>query len=85
MKRSIARVALITLIGATIVFAMQFAVSRANTQQPERIVAKKPWPMEPVKVVSVKTKKKANVEIGKAFVEDDDWFFCQYIFLTYLS
>ena len=29
--------------------------------------------MEPVTVVGVKTKNKANVDIGKAFDEDDDW------------
>lgn len=61
------------LIGIAMVFAMRFTDSRANTQQPDRIVVRKPWPVEPVKVVSVKTKNKTNVEIGRPFVEDDDW------------
>lgn len=73
MKRYLARVTLITLIGVTIIFAAWLAKSSANSQQPDRIVVRKPWPTEPVKVVAVKTKNKANVEIGKAFVEDDDW------------
>jgi hypothetical protein len=62
-----------TLIGVTIVLAVWLADSRANSQQADRIVVRKSWPTEPVKVISVKTKNKANVEIGKAFVEDDDW------------
>lgn len=73
MKRYIVRVSPIPLIGVTIIFAFWFAKTSANTQQPDRIVVRKPWPVEPVKVVAVKTKNKVNVEIGKAFVEDDDW------------
>ena len=73
MKKFIARATLITLVGVTIVLAAWLADSRANSQQPDRIVVRKPWPTEPVKVVAVNTKNKANVEIGKAFEEDDDW------------
>jgi len=73
MKRYIARVILITLTGVTVIFAVWLAKSSANSQQPDRIVVRKPWPTEPVKVVAVKTKNKADVEIGKAFVADDDW------------
>lgn len=73
MKRIIARVTLITLVGVTVVLAVCLADSRANSQQPDRIVVRNPWPTEPVKVLTVKTKNKANVEIGKAFEEDDDW------------
>jgi hypothetical protein len=29
--------------------------------------------VEPVRVVAVKTKNKANIEMGRAFVENDDW------------
>jgi hypothetical protein len=36
-------------------------------------VTKKPWRVEPVKVISAKTKKKGDVELGNSFVEDDDW------------
>jgi hypothetical protein len=73
MMRLIARGTLITLFGITIVLAAWLADSRANSQQPDRIIVRKPWPTEPVKVVAVKTKNKADVEIGKAFEEDDDW------------
>jgi len=73
MKRNIVRVSLIPLIGVTIISAVWLAKSSANTQQPDRIVVRKPWPVEPVRVVAVKTKQKANVELGQAFVEDDDW------------
>ena len=73
MKRSTARVTLITLIGLTLIFAVWLAKGSTNSQQPDRIVVRKPWPTEPVKVVAVKTKNKADVEIGKAFLEDDDW------------
>lgn len=41
--------------------------------QRERTVVRKPWRVEPVKVVAAKTKKKANIEIGKTFDDDDDW------------
>src|SRR5258707_4936395 len=44
----------------------------ASPQQ-ERTVARKSWRVEPVKVVSAKTKKKGKIEIDKAFDEDDDW------------
>ena len=48
--------------------------TRAKTQQSDRIVITKPWPgIEPVKIVAVKTKNKENIEIGKAFDDDDDW------------
>jgi len=45
----------------------------AKTQEQGRTVIRKPWRVEPVKVVAVKNKKKANIEIGKAFDDDDDW------------
>jgi hypothetical protein len=73
MKAYIAQVTLITLIGVTMIFAVWLADSRANSQQPDRVVVRKPWPVEPVRVVAIKTKEKADVEIGKAFVADDDW------------
>ncbi len=60
-------------IGISLIFAMRLADGSAKSQQPDRIVVKKPWPNEPVRIVGVKTKRKANLEIGKSFVEDDDW------------
>jgi hypothetical protein len=56
MKTCIARFTMLMLIGAAMIFAVRFTDSRANAQQPERIVVRKPWPVEPVKVVSVKNK-----------------------------
>lgn len=74
MKMYIARVALITLIGLSLTLAVWLPDSSAKSQQQsDRIVVTKPWPLEPVGVVAVKTKKKANLEIGRAFDEDDDW------------
>jgi hypothetical protein len=73
MKRYLPRFTLITLIGFSIIFAVWLANSSAQSQQPDRIVVRKPWPVEPVRVVAVKTKNKENIEIGKAFDEDDDW------------
>src|SRR6266404_4357772 len=39
----------------------------------ERTVVRKPWRIEPVKVIAAKNKKKGNIEIGKTFDDDDDW------------
>src|SRR6266403_5625060 len=39
----------------------------------ERTVVRKPWRIEPVKVIAAKNKKNGNIEIGKAFDDDDDW------------
>ena len=36
-------------------------------------MVRKPWPVEHVKVVAVKTKNKGEVEIGREFEEEDDW------------
>lgn len=47
--------------------------TQAGSQGQGRIVAKKPWRVEPVRVISAKTKKKGDIELGNSFVEDDDW------------
>ena len=73
MKRHVARFTLITLIGVSLIFAVRLANSGAQSQQADRIVVRKPWRVEPVKVAAAKTKNKANIEIGRAFDEDDDW------------
>jgi len=41
--------------------------------QRDRTVARKPWSVEPVKVVAARNKKKEKIEIGKSFDDDDDW------------
>ena len=64
------------VIAATLVLlargASDFTNSRAKTQEQSRVVTKKPWRVEPVKVVAAKTKK-GNIEIGNAFDDEDDW------------
>lgn len=42
--------------------------------QQDRTLVKKPWTVEPVKIIAARTKKKENLELGKAFDDDDDWF-----------
>jgi len=73
MTRFVACVSLIALIGVLLISAMWSANGTAKSQPPDRIVVKKPWPNEPVRVVAVKTKRQANLEIGKSFIDDDDW------------
>jgi hypothetical protein len=38
-----------------------------------RIVVKRPWPIEPVKITGVKTKNKVEIELDKSFEDEDDW------------
>ena len=48
----------------------------SQTQTPSgrtRTVTKKPWRVEPVRIVAVKNKKKPSIDIGKPFDDDDDW------------
>ena len=73
MKKHFARFTLVTLIGVSLVFTLRLVDSGAVAQHQERIVVRKPWPVEPVKVVAVKTKNKGEVEIGREFEEEDDW------------
>jgi len=73
MKKCVARITLITLIGVSLIFTMWSVNGSAKSQQPDRIVDTKPWPNEPVKIVAVKTKRKPDLEIGKAFIGVDDW------------
>ncbi len=73
MKRCVASVTLITLIGVSLIFTIWSANGSAKSQQPDQIVVTKPWPNEPVKIVAVKTKRKTDLEIGTAFVGNDDW------------
>lgn len=57
---------------------LRFATGEGSTQAPgspprERTVVRRPWRVEPVKIVALKNKKKANIEIAKPFDDDDDW------------
>lgn len=74
MKSHIARFLLVTLIGVSIFPSAWFGISSAKSQPQQRIVVVRHWGTdEPIKVLAVRTKNKANLEIGKAFEEDDDW------------
>jgi hypothetical protein len=42
-------------------------------QQRDRLVLTRAWPIEPVKIVAIRTKNKVRVERGKPFNEEDDW------------
>lgn len=67
---------LVVLAGAFVLLAVGGWESRdtgATLQDRDRVVTKKPWRVEPVKVIAGKTKKHHEVEIGKPFKEDDDW------------
>jgi hypothetical protein len=63
---------LTTVIGASLILGV-WANSPGTSPRRERIVVRKAWPAEAVKVVAVKTKKKADIELGGAFEDDDDW------------
>ena len=73
MSKYFARFALMMFIGVGLVVTVWLVNSSAGNQQPERLVIKKRWRLEPVKVVAVKTKHKTDVEVGRAFNEEDDW------------
>lgn len=65
MNRYSTRVTLITVLGVSLIFTILSTKSDAMSQQQGRIVVRKPWRVEPVRIVAVKTKHKANIEIGK--------------------
>jgi hypothetical protein len=73
MKRLAIRLTLLTLIALPLAFTVWFVSSTATSQQQGRIVVRKPWPVEPVRIAAVKTRNKDNIEIGSAFGEEDDW------------
>jgi hypothetical protein len=51
----------------------QGASQASGSPQRERTVVRRRWRVEPVKIIAVKNKKKANIEITKPFDDDDDW------------
>ncbi len=72
MNRPATQFYVIVLIGVSVLFTTWLARSSAQSQKRDRVVVKKPWPLEPVKIVSVKVKDK-DIETGRTFDEDDDW------------
>ena len=78
MKSSLARILWSVAYLSIAVIGLRFAIDTppfrvSASPQQDRTVTRKPWRVEPVKVVAVKNRKNANIEIGKAFVDDDDW------------
>ena len=82
MSRYFTRVTLLTFIAVSLVSTMWLIKGRAVNQpvplplvnqSPGRLIEKKPWRLEPVRIMGVKTKNRADVAIGKVFDEEDDW------------
>lgn len=70
MKRYTVR---LTLLAISLYLTGSLAASAALNTEKDRILVRKPWPVEPVKIVGVKTKNKGAVELGKSFADEDDW------------
>src|SRR5882724_20303 len=62
----------LALVGLRMATRVESSRVSASPQR-ERTVVRKPWRVEPVKVVAVTNKKKAKIEIDKTFDDDDDW------------
>ena len=73
MRTYLAPLTLTTIVGASLICGVWAATSPAGITRRECIVVRKPWPAEAVRVVAVKTKKKADIELGGPFDDDDDW------------
>lgn len=73
MKRRTSTLAIMIALLLLASSTPHFVPTQASSQEQGRVVIKKPWRLEPLRVMSVKTKKKGKIEIGKPFVEDDDW------------
>jgi hypothetical protein len=73
MNHCLARLTLVCLVAAALVFTGSLTVRGAFNPQTARVVVKKSWPIEPIKIVSVKTRNNVKIELGQSFDEDDDW------------
>jgi hypothetical protein len=62
----------LALVGLRMATAVESSQALASPQR-KRSVVRKPWSVEPVKVVAAKNRKKEKIEIGKPFDDDDDW------------
>jgi len=63
---------ILALIGLRVATGVESSQSPAFPQR-DRTVTRKPWSVEPVRVVAAKNKKKAKIDIDKTFDDDDDW------------
>ncbi len=74
MKKHLIRLIPTSLIGVSLILTVQLANSNAQNEKQKRSVVKTMWTTtEPISIVAIKTKNKGNLEISKAFEEDDDW------------
>ena len=73
----IGRIAFGVIVIASFLLFLKTADSRSTlfpqSQTKDRLVTKRPWRVEPVKVISAKSKRKEKIDIGKPFQEEDDW------------
>jgi len=73
----VARITFGAVVLAGFSFLLKTAESRTtiplHLQGKNRLVTKKPWRVEPVKVVSATSKRKEKIELGKPFDDEDDW------------
>src|SRR6266550_607408 len=79
MKTNSPLIRIVFSVGYVIVAVVGLRIATADplriqdSPQRDRTVVRKPWSVEPVRVVAAKNKKKEKIEIGKAFEDDDDW------------
>ena len=73
MSKYFVRFILMVFVGVGLVATMWLVKSSAGNGPPERVVTRKRWRFEPVNVVKVKTKHKTDIEVDRAFNEEDDW------------
>ncbi|HKO44114.1 MAG TPA: hypothetical protein VJU84_12635 [Pyrinomonadaceae bacterium] len=64
---------LVLVSGLTFTLFCAHTIEATVPQQHQRILVKKPWRQEPVKIIAVKTKRIANVEMGREFNASEDW------------
>lgn len=73
MNRYRVRHTLLLMVAISLCLTGTLAASAALNTEKDRVLVRKPWPVEPVKIVGVKTKNKGEVELGKSFTDEDDW------------
>jgi hypothetical protein len=77
-KASVRRICWSLVYMSLALLGLRVATGQESTQvstspQRDRTVVRKRSRVEPVKVIAIKNKNKAWIEIGKAFDDDDDW------------
>src|SRR5438552_14909046 len=78
MKTNSPLIRVLWSMGYVIVAVVGLRIATAETSRVQdsprrdRTVVRKPWSVEPVKVLSARNKK-GKIELGKPFDDDDDW------------